>query len=405
MRRSVVLAFLLVACGPGAPSHHNNPDANGMVGGPCSQEGATQCAGGNEFETCMSGTWTVTQTCPNACDDMRGCVDCNPALGNACNMGNVVACNTDGSFGNTIMTCPQGEGCTAGMCQRTCTADGVDLIYVVDEQNELLSFDPRLLSGGASAAFHKIGTLACNAGPSWSDWAAGQPGPATPFSMGVDRNAVAWVLYTSGEIFKVSTADATCIANSGYQQGPDGNPQNGMEVFGMGFVTDQIGGTTEKLFIGGGQITAPPGGTFARIDPAAPATATVLGSLPNQGEFSPELTGTGAAELFGFYPGSSTAFVQQIDQTNKGAAKGPMYSIPNGLGGGAAKIVRAWAFAQWGGVFYIFATTDDDGLGTNLNSMVHSIDKATGTHKIELQNLPYTIVGAGVSTCAPSVVN
>jgi hypothetical protein len=405
MRRPVVLAFLLAACGPGAPSHNNNnPDAATQAGGPCSTEGATQCAGGNEFETCTNGTWTVTQTCPNACDDTRGCEDCDPGLGNACNGGNVVACNSDGTFGNTIMQCPTGEGCMAGMCQQVCTADGVKLIYVVDQQNELLSFDPTQLAGGASAAFHKIGTPSCPTRASWSDWAAGQPGPATPFSMGVDRNAVAWVLFSSGEIFKVSTADASCMGNSGYQPGPDGNAQNGMEVFGMGFVTDAVGGNTEKLYIGGGDITATPGGKFARIDPTNPATATVLGNLPSTGEFSPELTGTGAAELFGFYPGSSTAFVQAISKTN-GAATGQMWSIPGGLGGGAQKVVRAWAFAQWGGIFYIFVTTDDDGLGTNLNSMVISINKMTNAEKTELQNLPYMIVGAGVSTCAPTVVN
>ena len=393
MRRAVVLAFLFAACGPGAPTPHNNPDANTMVGSPCSQEGATMCAS-TDFETCTNGMWTLTQTCPNACDDTKGCVDCNPALGNTCNMGNVVACNSDGSFGSTIMTCPTGEGCTAGQCSRTCTADGVDLIYVVDLNNELLSFDPRLLSGGAAQAFHLIGTLNCNAGPSWPDWAANAPGPATPFSMGIDRNAQAWVLYTSGEIFNVSTADATCTQKTSYTPG-----QNGMELFGMGFVTDQSGGNTEHLYLGGGDVMATPGGKLANLDPASPTTATQTGNLPNDGEYSPELTGTGAAEFFGFFPGISTAFVVQLDKTS-GAEIGSKYNIPGGLG----DTVAAWAFAQWGGYFYIFVTTQDSVSGAT-NSKVISIDKMTGTVKTEGQNLPYEVVGAGVSTCAPNVVN
>ena len=35
---------------------------------------------------------------------------------------------------------------------------------------------------------------------------------------------------------------------------------------------------------------------------------------------------------------------------------------------------------------------------------MRSVDKLTGEYKIELQNLPYYIPGAGVSTCAPSVI-
>ena len=38
------------------------------------------------------------------------------------------------------------------------------------------------------------------------------------------------------------------------------------------------------------------------------------------------------------------------------------------------------------------------------HSTVRSIDRATGTYSIVLQNLPYNIDGAGVSTCAPTVV-
>jgi hypothetical protein len=73
-------------------------------------------------------------------------------------------------------------------------------------------------------------------------------------------------------------------------------------------------------------------------------------------------------------------------------------NIPGGLGG----TVSAWAFAQWGGKFYIFVTTTD--LLTS-NSTVRVIDRQTGAYEgAVLENLPYIIVGAGVSTCAPVVV-
>src|SRR6185436_9180556 len=105
-----------------------------------------------------------------------------------------------------------------------------------------------------------------------------------------------------------------------------------------------------------------PGGKLAVMDPANPATATLVpAGLPKVGEKSPELTGTGAAEMFGFYPGLNSAFVQQIGKDGK--ATGMQWSIPNGLGS-QGKFVAAWAFAQWGGTFYIFVTTADDGQGT-----------------------------------------
>jgi hypothetical protein len=125
-----------------------------------------------------------------------------------------------------------------------------------------------------------------------------------------------------------------------------------------------------------------------------------LGNLPNAGQSSPEFTGTGSAELYGFYPGSTTAFVQGINKTN-GMALGPQMNVTNGFGGD----VTAWAFAQWGGKFYMFVTTSDL-LGLDENSQVHRIDKATGAYEgAIMQDLPYVIVGAGVSTCAPVVVD
>ena len=35
------------------------------------------------------------------------------------------------------------------------------------------------------------------------------------------------------------------------------------------------------------------------------------------------------------------------------------------------------------------------------NSMVIAVDRKTGKHQVVREHLPYRIVGAGVSTCAP----
>ena len=385
---TLFLGATLIACGPSASGDDDDDDTDAGTGQPCTGNGQ-QCIG-TQLQECQSGEWVAIETCATACSvDLGGCVQCTPGSGNVCNGNTVVTCNSNGTFGNTVETCAAGTECAGGSCERACSADGVDLIYVVDDTNRLLSFDPRNV-GTATSPFRQIGTLSCPAGPALPDFLGGA---ATPFSMGVDRDAVAWVLYNSGEIFNVSTTNASCTATSFVKQQQVGRS---WDVFGMGFVTDTAGGDTEKLWIGGGDADAMAGGDLGYLTPGT-LTVNRVGGLSATVEYGPELTGLGDATLWGFYPGTSTAFVQQIDKAT-GGGSGNRLSIPGGLGG----TVSAWAFAQWGGKFYVFVTTQDF-LGTE-NSTVRTLDRATGAYATVMSNLPYRIVGAGVSTCAPVVI-
>src|SRR5262249_52956749 len=123
------------------------------------------------------------------------------------------------------------KGCKDGRCQHTCDDDDVKLIYVVDSANELLSFDPRQLPRDP---FHKIGTIKCKRGSS-------------AFSMSVDRNGTAWVVFDDGSLEKVSIQDASCEPTN-FAPGAAG-----AYTFGMGFSTDQPGGEAEKLYISGNE--------------------------------------------------------------------------------------------------------------------------------------------------------
>lgn len=382
---SLLVTSLLVfaaACGPSGGGGDDDDD----TGNDCSGD-EERCVG-NLLQVCVDGTFETGEVCEGACNlDLGGCVQCDPLAGNTCSDDQtVVACNADGTFGSVVETCTNGTACSGGECSRDCTADGVDLIYVVDDSYRLLSFDPRKIGTGQDP-FTLLGSLSC---PASTTPVPGWLGGVTPFSMSVDREGFAWVLYASGQIFKVDINNNLACTNSGFVP-----QQGGWLLFGMGFVTDTAGGNTEQLYIGGGDPEATPGGLFGVVSPQL--TPTTLGNLPNTGEYSPELTGTGNAELFGFFPGISTAFVQQLDKAN-GAAVGNQLAIPGGLGGGVGALVEAWAFAQWGGKFYLFVTTGD---GLNSNSTVRTIDRQTGGYELVSQNLPYVIVGAGVSTCAP----
>jgi hypothetical protein len=293
---------------------------------------------------------------------------CDPRRSRQCAGNDVVACEPDGRPGRRVQACH--EGCKDGRCIATCADAGVALIYVVDEADTLLSFDPRKLPRDP---FQRIGTLRC-----------GNHGRG-PFSMSIDRHGVAWVLYNDGELFQVSIADASCQPTA-YVPGAAGFLR-----FGMGFVTDSPGGTTEKLFLA--STEAPP--ALGYIDPAHDLTPRAVGTLTGAGESNPELTGTSEARLFGFYPmNRGPSFVQEIDRAT-GAPRGQRWM----LGKAPLGSISAYAFAQWAGVFYIFVTSSDGGVQDN--STVRALDRTTGAYRVVLDHLPYRISGAGVSTCAP----
>jgi hypothetical protein len=294
---------------------------------------------------------------------------CDPGRPRQCVGDDVVACEPDGTRGRRLRACR--DGCDDGACVATCADDGAQLIYVVDDANELLSFDPRRLPGDP---FQRIGTLACGR-------RLGEP-----FSMSVDRRGVAWVLYQNGELFKVSLADARCRP-SRHVTGAAGFVR-----FGMGFVSDQPGGATEHLFIAADDASH----ALGAIDTTGDLTPRTLGTLTAATDHSPELTGTSDARLYGFYPGiGQPSFVQEIDRTT-GAPRGPRWA----LGAAPLATVTAYAFAQWAGVFYVFVTTRDDSFA--VRSTVHAIDRATGGYRVALDAVPYRVTGAGVSTCAPA---
>lgn len=378
------------ACGPSAGSGDDVVDG-GDTGISCTGS-ETRCVG-TQYQVCDGDTFQIAQNCPFACDASRGgCVECTPGM-NACMGNTVMTCDSDGTFGTVVEECGQGTECSGGMCTRACSADGVDLIYLVDQNYRLLSFDPRLI-GQAGGPYRVIGNLSCpNPGTSL------QPGggTATPFSMAVDRNAVAWVLYSSGKLYTVSTTDASCQATPFVpSQSVGGQTWN---LFGMGYVTDAAGGDTEKLWIGGGNVDAMTSGSLGWIDSTTYAVNRVAAIGPSA-EYSAEFTGLGDATLWAFFPDTvSMAFVQQIDKmTGQGVGSRLMFSLAAG-----GRQVQAWAFAQWGGTFYIFVTTVDI-LGGNPNAAVHAVNRSTGAHTIPLQNQQYVVVGAGVSTCAPVVI-
>jgi hypothetical protein len=263
-----------------------------------------------------------------------------------------------GDGGNGDGNGSNGDGCS----------DASKLVYVLDDMNNLSKFDPM------TKTFSVIGPMKC------------QPSSIlfTPFSMAIDRQANAWVLYSdgsAGEVFKVNTSDLTCT--------PTGwNTQLGLVEFGMGFSTDVPGGTTDKLFVAGGSGPSVPSSTLATLDTTS-MTATRKGTVSGW----PELTGTGSAELWGFFPSAGGTRIEKLD---KAVGTGlTTYQLPT-----LAGMPVAWAFAFWGGDFWVFLMK-----GSESKTTVYQVNGTTGQIKgMTSANPGQAIVGAGVSTCAPIVI-
>src|SRR5262249_52798875 len=154
--------------------------------------------------------------------------------------------------------------------------------------------------------FTRIGTLAC---PVTLPNLMNPMDPPAPFSMGVDRDGIAWVLYSSGEVFNVKISDASCTATSWVPKA------SGMQLFGMGFVTDTPTTSKEKLYIVGGSAQADPGGYLAVVDTHAGIfTPTIIGQVFALSDVTAELTGTNEAKLYGFFPRVQVrSYVQEFD--------------------------------------------------------------------------------------------
>ena len=96
--------------------------------------------------------------------------------------------------------------------------------------------------------------------------------------------------------------------------------------------------------------------------------------------------------MFGYFPGGNAHLTKLERQAAKIINGWPLTPI--------AGAVRSWAFAHWGGKFYFFISVAE---GATTRSRVLQLDPDTGESHVFIDNTPYRIVGAGVSTCAPLV--
>jgi hypothetical protein len=268
---------------------------------------------------------------------------------------------SEGGFGNGSFDTDGGapsssaDGCAAA----------ARLVYVLSIENDLYSFTPNTVT------FTKVGRLDC-------------PSSGIPNSMAIDRSGVAWVNYTSGDLLKVSTTDASCTKTAYVPN------QGDITTFGMAFTTNEAGSTDETLYISGLTSKAGGGKGFGKID-LKTFKLTVIGDYSGilAGEGA-ELTGTGDGRLFGFFTTSPYATLAEIDKSKGATSKDKsLEGVTTGL---------AWAFSFWGGDFW-FYTSD----GVNASQVTQLKSSGSGELAVAKADVGgFRISGAGVSTCAPT---
>jgi hypothetical protein len=231
-----------------------------------------------------------------------------------------------------------------------------DLIYVLDKDASSLStFDPDTLT------LTTLGTLDCD---TWS----------TPASMGVARDGVGYVRFGDNEVFSVDLETLDCTSTSYSERASE------FGSFGMGFATESAHTWRDQLFVANSR-------QLGRIDPTT-WQVTTLGTLPSQAE----LTGTGDGELWGVLPLESPMTVVELDHATGSVLQtirvGTTLDISN---------LDTFAFAAWDGDFYLFARY----YGMGSSTEVYRIDRSGSITKV-VDELGINVVGAGVSTCAPT---
>jgi hypothetical protein len=235
--------------------------------------------------------------------------------------------------------------------------------FVLSEAKALYAFHPPDL------AFKSLGPLSC------------QAGAATPTSMAVDRRGIAWVRYSNGSIWKVSTKDLACEATT-YASPLDSTWP--FFQFGMGFSSKERGSSEEQLYLSDAL-----GNGHGKLDVTTLKVAFVGPYTSPLANRRAELTGTGDGRLYGFFVTKEKEPTQIAEIVKATGVITNVQTLPTVLPG------NAYAFSFYGGDFYIYTNTGATG------SAVTRFRPGDGSSTVVVPEVGFKIVGAGVSTCAP----
>jgi hypothetical protein len=352
-----------VACGVGIACGGDDADAGSTTG----VTGISQGNGGDDGAT-DNATSTPADDDGDVTSSDVGDTTATPSYESSSTVSMVDSSTDDGSSEDSSSS----SGDTG---QEFCDcAANTDLIYVLSDNAQLYSFDP------ATLQFAMVGALNCGL----------QQGT---FSMGVDRNGIAWVMFQDSDIRTVDVNNPAQCLDPGYNPG-----QLGFGLFGMAFVSNSAEDQCDRLYAQSytgnlGFQEGPNIGKLGSLDP----NSLMMMQIGLDDYDGGELTGTGDGRLF-MFAGTGPAKLIELDKSDA--------SVISTLPLGTLELTNAFAFAFYGGDFYFF--TEGGGLFPTFSQVTHlDYDDSDGNGQqditVVVETAPIRIVGAGVSTCAPIV--
>ena len=168
-------------------------------------------------------------------------------------------------------------------------------------------------------------------------------------------------------VYDVDLSTGSCTLTD-YSRGSFGS-------FGMGFATDFAGTWQDQMYVANEDQLARLDTTTWQLD--------VFGTMSSQAE----LTGNADGELWAFLPLEKR--LQELSKIDGSVLDEQLLpTFPS------AQSIDTFAFATWGGEFWLFVRT----YGVAHTSDVYRVD-ASGSMTLVTTGLGIDIVGAGVSTC------
>ena len=234
---------------------------------------------------------------------------------------------------------------------------GYTRIYVITESADILSFDP------TTSLFRKMGTISC-------------PGTASfPNSMAVARSGLAYV--------------GSSMAPSSRSEWPRPSASPRPSLSTKAGLRSLEWATCATMRATARRSTSPRRMTLLGWPGSTRVRSCSTSSDPSRWNITtPELTGTGAGQLFAFEAiDNNDSAILEID---KATATVVAESLLTGVERG-----NAWAFSFWGEAFYTFTRP-----ASSPGSVVARFRPSDGSI-VRVAATDEVIVGAGVSTCAP----
>ncbi|WAS99393.1 hypothetical protein [Nannocystis punicea] len=278
------------------------------------------------------------------------------------------------STSTTTTTATTEQTSTTGVVEEKCPCPDLEVplddgIFVLSKTAQLWKYFPQ------THDFELLGPADCGLAPS-------------TFSMGVDREGFAWVQYSDMKLRKIDVTDTSQCSDPGFVP-----MQNGIENFGMAFVSNSADDKCDRIYgnhyngVANGDMVS----EFFSVDPDT--LLVVPQGLSDYG--LAEVTGTGDGRAFLFAGPDPSSLVEVDKATGATLEVTPLPGVKTGGG---------FAFAFFGGDFYFFTDKESDST-SEVTHLDYDDSDNNGVQdlKVVVEDAPLRIVGAGVSTCAPLI--